>query len=540
MANPSSHPVLRGLGVLTFGLILLPLVFLLFQGWVLQGVDESAHVLLDPQTWGIAARSVGLSAGVALLSILLATPLAWLTHCTNLPGRRALQVLLVLPLAVPSYVSAFVIMAALGQGGWIHTLLQPLGVETMPDVRGDSGIGALLALTYTYPLALLSLQAALARTDPRLWEAARSLGSTPWQAFRRVIFPVLRPAIANGALLVGLYTIGDFGAVSLLRFKSLSYVIYLRQNSISDTFRNEAVYLSLLLVALAVALLFLLQWMGGRVKAALNAQAGFRAWPEVPLGRWRWPAFAFGASVVGFGVVMPVVVLVSWLWRGISLGHEIGVPMKEMGISAGLSAIAAVVAVLVAIVPALLGRFSSSKDARLVSLASMTGYALPGIVVALALVSVVTSYAFSLYQTTMLLLLGYLIRFLPLAIHTLSDALQGQNKRLYDAARSLGCAPAQAWWRVILPQSRAAIWASLAAVFIAVIKELPITLLLGPIDLSLPGVEDRVRFSTLSTEIWSLTGDEYFSQVSPVVLILLAVAAVGLLLRPDTLNRKKP
>jgi iron(III) transport system permease protein len=527
-----NHPILRALGLITLLLALVPLLFLLWQAVHLWTLDQSAAVLLEGQTWLIAGRSVLLSGGVALVCVLLSLPLAWLTHCTDLPGRRAFQILLNLPLAVPSYVSAFVVMAAFHQDSWLHLALQPLGVERMPDARGWSG--AAMALMYSYPLALLTTQAALARLDPRLWEAARALGHSPRAAFWRVVVPALRPAMAGGGLLVALYTVGDFGAVALTRFQCLSYVIYLRQNSIYDPLQHEAVYLSLLLVALAVGLAVGLQRMGGAVKASLTAQAGFRPWPTIALNRWRWPAVALCSLVVTLGVVAPVAVVLGWLLRGLRLEHQIAMPWQELGISTLLSAAAALFTVAAAVIPALLGRFGSRRDGALVNWGAMTGYALPGIVVALALVSVVTSYTFSIYQTARLLLLAYLIRFLPLALGTLSEALSAQNPRLYDAARSLGCSPPQAWRRAVLPGTRAALWAGWVAVLIAVIKELPITLLLGPIDLALPGLKEPLPFHTLSTRIWSLTGDEYFSQVAPVVLVLLVVAGAGLALRPDT------
>jgi iron(III) transport system permease protein len=526
------HRGLRALGLLTLALALTPLLSLLWQGAALWDPAGGAAALWQGATWAAVGRSVALSGVVAALCVALSVPLAWLTHCTDLPARRAFQVLLNLPLAVPSYVSAFVVMAAISQGGWLHALLRPLGVAQMPDLRG--GVGATLALLYAYPLALISTQAALARLDPRLWEAARALGCSPRAAFARVILPSLRPALASGAVLVGLYTLGDFGAVALMRYKCLSYIIYLRQSSISDLLQHEAVYLSLLLVALAVGLAALLQRLGGGVSASLSSQAGFRRWPVVALGRWRWPAAALCGVVVGFGLLVPLAVLVFWIARGVEAGHSFAAPWRELWISALLAGLAATGAAVAAVAPALLGRFGGPGGARVVSWGVLTGYALPGIVVALALVSVVSQRAFWLYQTTKLLVLAYVIRFLPMALGALREALEAQNPRIYDAARVLGDGPVRAWRRAVLPGAKAALWAGWAAVFIAVLKELPLTLLLGPIELEAPWLSEPARFGTLATRIWSLTEDEYFSQVAPLVLVLLLIAGLGLALRPDT------
>lgn len=506
----------------------LPILFLLVQAGLLLG-DESVATLWSGDTWWAVVRTVTFGIVTAALCVSLALPLGWLTHCTDLPGRRAFQVLLNLPLAVPSYVSAYVVIAALGHGGWAHSLLGPLGVESMPDLRG--GFGATLALLWAYPFCLLIVQAGLARLDPRLWEAALSLGASPWVAFRAVILPQLRPSLAAGGLLVALYAVSDFGAVSVLRFKTLSFVIYQRHDSILDTYQNEAVFLSLLLVVIAGLFVVGLEAVQGRSVSALTSAV--RPWPMVRLGRWRGAATAFCGAMVGLGVGLPLVVVLWWMGRGLWLGHTLEWPWRAAGITSGLALIGATVSVAVALLPAILGRFGRARDARFVRLGSLMGYALPGIVVGVALISIVARHAFPLYQTTALLLFAYVIRFVPLGVHTLADALAAQNRRMVDAARSLGCTPGQALWRVVLPNARAAMWAAWLAVLIAIIKELPVTLLLAPVNIEVPGLSPT-RFDTLAMRIWSLTVDEFLSQVSPVVLLLLLIAGAGLLLRPDT------
>ncbi|MEL6178530.1 MAG: ABC transporter permease subunit, partial [Myxococcota bacterium] len=373
---------LRLVGALILGLALLPLVFLGLQATTLLHTEATA-VFVRSDTWVAVLRTLALGVGVALLCMGLSLPLAWLTHSTDLPGRRFFQLSLNLPLAVPSYVSGFIVMATLGHGGWLHELLRPWGVEQMPNIRG--GVGATLALLYSYPFALLSLQATLHTLDPRLWEAARSMGCSPWQAWRTVIVPQLRVPLLSGGLLIALYTIGDFGAVSLLRYKSLSYIIYLRQESLSDVYRQESVFLALMLVAIAVVLVVASERVGGQVQQALSAQSHGRPWPVVPLGRWRWPAFALCSSVFGLGVALPVLLVAGWLWRGVRLGHTIPMPTGAAVITVVLGVLGAVLVMVVAAFPALMARFGDRRASRQVQLVAHVGYALPGIVVALAL-----------------------------------------------------------------------------------------------------------------------------------------------------------
>lgn len=510
------------------GILCIPLGYLIVRASAL-GLDAAAAVLVQRQIAWALGRTLLLGLGVAVACVVLSLPLAWLTHATDLPGRRVFRLLLNLPLAVPSYVSAFVVILTLAPGGWLYESLASMGIR----IQVYSTWGTIVALLFTYPYALLAIQAALTRMDPRLWESARSLGATPWQAFFRVVVPGLRSAMASGGLLVSLYTIGDFGAVSLMRYESLSYLVYVRHKSLFD--RNEAVFLALLLAVVATALVVLLLVARGRAARALTTHGSHRRWPVIHLGAWRWPGFALCLVVVGFGAILPIVVVVLWLWRGVRLGHEIAFPTTEALHTLELGVAAAVLIVVLALVPTLVHRYAGLASGygkrtrtRALHLITHVGYALPGIVVALAMVSFATTYVFSLYQTLTLLTIAYVIRFFPLAIHVLDDAITAQNPGLFLAARSLGASAPAAWRRVVLPTIRPALFAALLAVFIAVIKELPVTLLLSPIG-----------FTTLATRIWSLTEDAYYSAVAPIVLVLLGLAMVGLLLSPDTRRRQR-
>jgi len=491
--------------------VALPLGYLLVR-LTLQVVDDDGGVamrtLARAATWLALARTLGLATASALLCVAVALPLAWLTHATDLPGRRVLRVLLVLPLAIPSYVGGYVIVATFAPGGF------------WPVLDPYTPLGAVLALGFSYPLVLLALTAALSRLDPRLWESARSLGCSGGSAFFRVILPQLRPALASGSLLVGLYAAGDFGAVSLTRFESLSYLIYVRHKSLFD--REEAGVLSLLLVVLSGALAWGVLRLGGRSSSELRAQR--RAWPLIRLGAWRWPC-ALACSLVVFAfLIAPLGVIIAWLARGIARGNPTPWPWQESASSLLVAAASALLLVALAFVPALFARFVVRAGATWLQLISYVGYALPGIVVALALVALATSSSLTiqLYQTPALLLGAYAIRFLPLATGAIDDALAAHSRDLYWAARSLGCSAAAAFARVLLPAVWPAVIAGALGVFIAVIKELPVTLLLAPLELT-----------TLATRIWALTEDAYFAAASPAVLLLVGFAGLALLLRPD-------
>jgi len=516
------QPLLYAGGIVIGLACFMPLAWLVIAG--IREADQAiAPVLAASSTLPIALRSLGLAVGVAALAVAISLPLAWLTHATNLPGRAAFRWLVVLPLAIPSYISGFVVVALLGPSGSLRGLASSLGIG-LPDVYGTFGV--VIALLFMFPLALLPLQAALEDLDASQWEAARGLGLSPWLAFRRVIWPQLRMPAANGGLLVALYVLSDFGAVSLLRYPTLSYVIYLRYENPFG--RSESIGYALLLMLLVGILFGLHRWLAGRSSIPSRASTR-RPWPSIPLGPWRWPAALVAGSVVGLGVLLPIASTLGWWLRGVAAGAPTFPVAKEAVWTLGLGLAAALIITSLAILPGLLTRAGSRRVSQLLRVASHSGYALPGIVVALALVFFATRVALPLYQTLPMLLIAYGVRFLPLAIQNVDAGLERQSRRLDDAARSLGRTQWRVWLEVTLPAAAPAIFAAGLTVFVSTIKELPATLLLAPLNTN-----------TLATRIWGWTSEAYFTAAAAPALILVVLAFALLVVRPDRRRRTSP
>jgi iron(III) transport system permease protein len=508
--------LLPALGVAA--LAALPICYLLIRA---AGVEESALALvLRPRTLEVLGGSVALAAGVGAGSIALGLPLAWLTTRTDLPGRRLWTVLTVVPLAVPSYVMALGFVAALGPRGALSELLRSLGLPGLPSIYGLGGAVLVLTLA-TYPYVLLGARAALLRADPALEEAGRSLGDRPLTVFRRVTWPLLLPAVGAGALLAVLYALADFGAVAILQFDSFARSIYIQYRASFD--RSQAALLALILVGATL----LVAWLEARARGrrALIGQAvARRPPPQIPLGRWRWPALGFSAAVVALGLAVPGGTLLYWLARGLAQGEQVRVLGDAvLGSVIGGSA-AALIAVALALPVALLvvrhpGRLSGWIEGVLYS-----AYAVPGIVVALAVVVFVLNLAPIVYQTLLVLVLAYAVRFLPQAVGPLRTSLAQAGSRLTEAARTLGDSPLRAFRRVTLPLLRPGIAAAAALVFLTTVKELPITLLLAP-----------AGFDTLATAVWSAASEGFFARAAApaVLLTVVAGATVGLLFRSE-------
>jgi iron(III) transport system permease protein len=381
-----------------------------------------------------------------------------------------------------------------------------LGVERIPEIYGYWGALAALTLS-TYPYVLLLVSAALRGVDPSLEEAARGLGRSPVTVFRRVTLPAIRPAIGAGALLVALYTLSDFGVVSLMRYDALTRAIYLHYRSLFD--RTPAAVLALVLVVLTALVLVLeSRWRRRVSRTGPGTARGARLHR---LGRWRWPALAYCATVVGVFLAVPAVVLGYWLARGLERAE---VPWQEAVNSLSASTLAAAAAAVAAVPIALLAARWPSRFTRGLERASFAGNALPGIVIALSLVFFAANYASFAYQSLALLVFAYVVRFLPQALAGVESSLAAVGPRVEEAARALGRGPLEASLTVTVPLIRSGILAGAALVFLSAMKELPATLLLRPIG-----------FETLATEIWKFTSVGSYSRAALPALLLIALSA---------------
>lgn len=495
--------------VLTAGAVVLPLVYLAIRAAT---AGRDAWEILDARTARLVLDTGVLVLCVVAAAIAIGVTLAWLVTRTDLPGRRAWAAAAALPLVIPSYVAALALLGALGPRGLLQGVLErPFGIERLPEIYGLPG--AVLALTLsTYPYVLLLTGAALRNLDPAFEEAGRSLGRSRWSIFRSVTLPALRPSIAGSGLLVGLYVLSDFGAVSLMQYPALTRAIYLQYEALFD--RDPAVVLGLLLVALTSLVLLAESRFRRRARYHRASGATARRATVVELGRWRWPALAFCSVVVGAFLVLPLGVLAWWTWEAVPLGRPLEIAWQAALNSALAAAAAAIVAAAAALPVVLLAVRRPAWWTTLLERASFTANALPGIVVALSLVFFSARYAGPLYQTLSLLVLAYVVRFLPQAMAASGAALRGVTPRYEEAARGLGRGPFAAVVLVTLPLVRSGFLAGAALVFLSAMKELPATLLLRPIG-----------FDTLATEIWTATSVAAYSEAAPAAFLLVLVSA---------------
>ena len=476
---------------------------------------EAWDLLIRIRVLEILGRTLLLVGVVTGASILLAIPLAWLTVRTDLPFKTVWSVATALPLVIPSYVAGFIVVVTLGPKGMLQGLMEGMfGLERLPDISGFPGAALTLTLL-SYPYVLLTVRAAFFRLDPSLEEISRGLGRNPWATFFGIILPSLRPAIAAGGLLVALYTLADFGAVSLLRFETFTWAIFLQYESALD--RGLAAALSLVLIAIALALVGGEAFTRGRWRYYRSGSGASRPLSPVRLGRWRWPALGLCAAVVMASLVLPMSVLAYWVFRGVSAGEPLLLLWEAARNSVYVSAIAAGASVAAALpIAALSVRFPGMLSGILERIAYI-GFALPGIAIALSLVFFGVNYAPLLYQTTGLLVLGYVVLFVSAAVGAVRSSFLQVSPNVEEAARGLGRTPLGVFASVTLPLVRPGIVSGAALVFLLTMKELPATLILSPIG-----------FQTLATSIWSAASEAFFAQAAAPALLLILTSSVPL------------
>jgi iron(III) transport system permease protein len=472
-------------------------------------------------------NTILLAVAVTIGATAVAVPLAWLTAATDLPGRRMWTVLVAMPLVLPSYVVAFIFISMLSPKGVMQQLLEPLvGLERLPSFYGFPGAFLVLTLI-TYPLIFLTVRGAIQRLDPALEEAARNLGLGPRQVFWRVTLPHLRPAILAGALLVMLYVLRDFGAVTTLQYNTFTRIIYNRYLSYR---LDMAALFALVLVIMALIILYLEQRSRGRARYARLSSGCSRRREAARLGKWTAPALAFTGAITTLALGLPLAGLLYWVWRGWpghQVGNDLGTIKNNLMSLSGLlepawysitaSTLAAVATILLALPIAILVVRRPGRMSWLLERLAYASYALPGIVVALAFVFFGIHILPSLYQTLPMMLAAYVILFIPLAIGALRATLGQMSPSLEEAGRSLGQQPLAVLRRITLPLIWPGLTAGALLIFLTAMKELPVTLILSPLG-----------FNTLAEQVWTNIGEAFFARAALPALLLLVLSSIPL------------
>ncbi len=422
----------------------------------------------------------------------LAVALAWLTERTALPGTRWWSALIVAPLAVPAFVQSY---------AWNSAL---------PQLSGLAGAVLIGVISYM-PFVYLPVAAQLRRLDPALEDSAACLGRTPNQIFWQVVLPQLRLPICAGALLVGLHMLGEYGLFALMRFDTFATAIVDQFQSIYNG--PAANLLGGVLVLCCLVLFAIDAWARGDRRYARLGSGAARQPQRHELRTWMPIAWVLLGATVVLSLGVTLATLLRWLWIG---GVAIWTPADlwaALGQTVGLSLIGAVVTTILAVPMAWLSVREGGRLPRLFEAAHLYAGALPGLIVALALVSITVRVMLPLYQTVATLIFAYALMFLPRALTGLRSSMAQAPVELERAAMSLGRPPLMAVMHTTMRLAAPGITASIALCALGIGNELTGTLLLAP---------NGTR--TLATKFWALTSELDYVSAAPYALLLIVLS----------------
>ena len=438
---------------------------------------------------------------VGSLAAGLGTATGWLTARCSFPGRRWLRIAQLLPLATPSYLLA-------------ATLID-LGSRLGLRIHGFGPTLLVLVLsTYSY-VFLLSTES-FAVSGRRQLEACRSLGVGPWGSFWRVALPMAMPAIGAGMALGGMEVVNELGAVELLGVPTLSSGILLRWQQEADPQGAVALaLLALVIVALLVAAERQLR-QRSRCWNLGHDGGGDPAWSLQGRRRWLSQTLCLLPPLLSLGLPL--------LWAVLSWDQLQGESAWELGLlslrSFSLALVAAAGTVAAGLLLAIAKRWLPQGLLQRLSFVAGLGYAIPGTVLALALMLIGGPLALA---PLLLLVWGYGDRFLAVAKGGLDAALERIPPSVDEAATSLGQGWAGVLGRVHLPLLRGPLLVGALLVFVDTVKELPLTFALRPFD-----------FDTLAVRVYQYASDERVgAALVPALLILLLGLAAAIALVPS-------
>jgi iron(III) transport system permease protein len=470
---------------------LLPLGFVVWVG-VQSGWETIATLVFRPRVGELLVNTALLVAVTVPLCIALATALAWLTERSDLPGARHWAWLAAAPLAVPAFVHSY---------AWI---------TVVPGLQGLAGAVLVSVLAY-FPFLYLPIAASLRRLDPGMEDTAASLGLGPWAIFFRVVLPQLRLAIWGGALLVGLHLLAEYGLYVMIRFDTFTTAIV---DQFQSTYNGPAAnMLAGVLVLCCFVLLGLEASTRGKERYARVGTGSARMPQTIRLGSYRFVCLLLPVLTVALSLGVPLITLLRWLVLGGTSVWNLPELLPALGQTLGLAAVGALLTTLVAIPMAWLSIRAPGRLQRVIEGSNYLVGSLPGIVVALALVTITVRVALPIYQTVVTVWLAYVLMFLPRALVNLRAGIAQAPVELEQAARSLGRTPTQALWQITLRLAAPGVASGVAMVFLAITNELTATLLLAP-----SGTQ------TLATAFWAHSSEIDYTGAAPYALLMVLLS----------------
>ena len=524
--------------------LLCPIIAIFLSAFVIDESGSFSH-LIDTVLLTYISNSILVILFVVLLSILFAMPCAWFVACCEFPSREKLQWMLMLPLAMPPYIIAIVYTDLLDFTGPVQLALrelfswQSIDDYYFPDIRTIFGASVILALSL-FPYLYLLLRSAFLTQSAGLFQAARTLGLSPIQAFWRVSIPLSRSAMAVGVSLIAMETLGDFATVNYFAVHTLTTAIYdtwLELGSLTTAAKISSMML------LAIVILISLENYSRRKQQVYQRNNNASVDLRFVLTGWKkWGVLGFTWTLVSFSLFIPIATLLYYAAHYFteSLNDDL---INYTVNSLWLAFLVAILALVVALIVNFYQRLSPGVAAKSAIRLSSLGYAVPGTVVAIGVLIPLTSFDLLLNDlliswdlpvvglilsgSLVILVFGYLVRFSAIAVGSVDSSLVQVSPSLELASRTLGNGPIKTLWRVNIPLIKKGMLTAFILVFIEAMKELPAALLLRPFN-----------FETLATYVYQFVSDEMIEYAALPALMIIALGLIPFIVVNRLLEKK--
>lgn len=531
-------------GLLTTAIVLMPVAAVLILA--LFPTENIWPHLIDTVLPGYIRTTILLMIGVCVGTFITGTGTAWLVTMCGFPGRKVFEWALLIPLAMPAYVIAYVYTDLLEYAGPVQSMLRGLfGWQTprdywFPDIRTLGGATSMMILVL-YPYVYLLSRAAFLEQSVAVLEVSRTLGCTPWRSFLRVGLPLARPSIVVGLTLALMESLNDFGTVDYFAVRTLTagiFNVWLHMRNLGG-----GAQVAVVLLIFVVAVILVERWARRR-KSYHNTGTRNAPLSRIPLRGWRgWAAAAACALPLTLGFIVPATQLAIYAVGHFEESWNAGFAVYARN-SLLLSGGAAVAAVALGLFLAYAGRLGRGPVLKTCLRMVALGYAVPGAVLAVGVL-----YPFGLFDnavdawmrdtfgistglvlsgTVIILLYAYVVRFLALSYGTMEAGLTRVKPTLDDAARTLGRTPAGVLRHVHVPILRGSLLTACILVFVDSMKELPATLLLRPFN-----------FDTLATHVYQFAKDEQIERAALGALFIVLVGLVPTILLSRAISAGK-
>jgi len=447
---------------------------------------------------------------VIFSSLFLGLLISILTVRYEFPGSKILFSLTILPLVIPSYIGALTYVSAFSPKGLFVNLFSKYGISEIIGIEGFVGSWIVLTL-FTYPYVQLICSSALRNLDSTVEDAARSLGVKKIKMYAKVVIPRLKKPIIYSSLLVGLYVISDFGAVSLMKYGTMTKAIY--SYYVININGDPVIFYSTILILLALVISFAQR--GSELSRSAKVSGTPREITKIKLSQKnKVLVLTFFGIVIFFSLLLPVGVLSYWLIRGLANGNSVSGALSGVVGSLTAASVTSVFAIVIATPIVVMISQYRSKFGDLFEKVTLTLYGLPHIAVGISMLFITIKIFPAIYQTFTTLIISYLIVFLPQAVGGGQASMEQVKLSYIEASSGLGLSKLDTFFKVTFPLIYRGLVAGAALVFLSTMKELPQTLLLRP-----------TGFSTMAVDIWSYASEALFTQAAFSAFILLAISA---------------